>query len=170
MADPRSYMHRKQPYPDTIQSGLVESRDLPSIKDRNRELFRLKSHRLVDFFPDEMVIQEKTLSIIRNDLLVSFVETMPVRDIGRVVYIDAPLFGALKVIGKNTQHELYIKGLNKTRAIRAKEIIEGLLLEDSGVVSVPHWIEADKRRDMLAEAGQAPENISSLHRRAGQGK
>ncbi|MCA2293004.1 hypothetical protein JF735_05210 [Mycobacterium avium] len=117
-------------------------------------------------FPDELVIQEKTISVICNQFLVSYVETLPVRDIGRVVYVDTVFFGGLRIIGKNTQHELKIKGLNKQQAIKAKEIIEGLLLEDSGVVDVPHWVEADRRRDMLAEAGRAPENQGDLHDRA----
>lgn len=165
MAGTSLQSNRSKPYPAAIQSGMVESRNLPSTHNFNRELFRLKAHWLVDLFPDELVIQEKTISVIRNELLVSFVETMPVRDIGRVVYIDAPIFGALRIIGKNTQHELHIKGLNKARAVKAKEIIEGLLLEDSGVVDVPHWIEADKRRDMLAGAGRSPQNQSGLYQR-----
>lgn len=166
MAGTSPQSNRKQPYPAAIQSGMVESRDLPSTLNFNRELFRVKAHWLVDFFPDELVIQEKTISIIRNELLVSFVETMPVRDIGRVVYVDAPIFAALRIIGKNTQHELHIKGLNKARAIKAKEIIEGLLLEDSGAVDVPHWIETDKRRDMLAGAGRSPQNQAGLQHRS----
>ncbi|USN96639.1 MAG: hypothetical protein H6797_00340 [Candidatus Nomurabacteria bacterium] len=76
------------------------------------------------------------------------------RDIGRVVYIETPLFGGLRIIGKNTQHELRIKGLNKKQAIKAKEIIEGLILVNAGVVDVPYWTETDYRRDMLAEAGR----------------
>ena len=155
-----SQSDRTRPYPVEIQSGRVESRNLPSTHNYNRELFRVKAHWLVDLFPDELVIQEKTISMIRNDLLVSFVETMPVKDIGRVVYIDAPIFGALRVIGKNTQHELHIHRLNKKRAINAKEIIEGLLLEDSDMVDVPYWIETDKRRVMLADAGRAPQNTA----------
>jgi hypothetical protein len=162
MAGVRPQSDRTKSYPATIQSGVVESRNLPSTRSFNRELFRVKAHWLVDLFPDELVVQEKTISVIHNELFVSFVETMPVRDIGRVVYVDAPIFAALRVIGKNTQHELHIKGLNKTRAIRAKEVIEGLLLEDLGAIEVPHWIEADKRRDMLAGAGRTSQSRAGL--------
>lgn len=157
---------RKAPYPDTIQRGWVESRSLPSTKNRNNELYRVKAHWLVDWFPDELVIQEKTISVVRNEFLVSYVETMPVRDIGRVVYVKTPIFGGLKIIGKNTAHELDIKGLNKEAAVEAKNIIEGLLLEDSGVVDVPHWVQTDQKRDMLVEAGRSPANQEELLSRA----
>ena len=168
MANVSLQSDRKMPYPATIQSGRVESRSLPSTQNRNRELFRTKAHWLVDWFPDELVIQEKTISVVRNEFffLVSYVETMPVKDIGRVVYVKTPIFGGLRIIGKNTQHELHIKGLRHGQAIQAKEIIEGLLLEDAGVVEVPHWVETDERRHMLADAGRDPDNQSDLYQRA----
>lgn len=157
---------RDMPYPAQIQTGRVESRSLPSTKNRNRELLRVKAHWIADIFPDELVIQEKTISVIRNEFLVSYVETMPVKDIGRVVYVNTPVFGGLRIIGKNTAHELNIKGLNKKAAVEAKEVIEGLLLEDAGVVDIPHWIQVEKRRDMLADAGRDPDNLDDLTNRA----
>jgi hypothetical protein len=157
---------RNIPYPAQIQDGRVESRSLPSTKNRNRELFRVKAHWIADIFPDELVIQERTISVIRNEFLVSYVETMPVKDIGRVVYVNTPIFGGLRIIGKNTAHELNIKGLNKKAAVEAKEVIEGLLLEDAGVVDIPHWIQTEKRRDMLADAGRDPDNLDDLTNRA----
>lgn len=157
---------RDMPYPAQIQTGRVESRSLPSTKNRNRELLRVKAHWIADIFPDELVIQERTISVIRNEFLVSYVETMPVKDIGRVVYVNTPIFGGLRIIGKNTAHELNIKGLSKKAAVEAKEVIEGLLLEDAGVVDIPHWIQTEKRRDMLADAGRDPDNLDDLTNRA----
>lgn len=129
----------------------------------NHELFRLHASRFVDLFPNELVIKEKTVSVIDNQFLFSSIETMPVRDIGRVVYVNTPVFGGLRIIGKNTQHQLSIKGLNKKQAMAAKEIIDGLILEDTGVIDVPYWNEADNRRDELAEAaGRDPRNFRIL--------
>ena len=166
MADLTTQTGRRTPYPAQIQSGRVESSSLPSTKNRNRELYKVKAHWIADIFPDELVIQEKTISVVRNEFLVSYVETMPVKDIGRVVYVNAPIFGSLRIIGKNTAHELNIKGLNKKAAVEAKEIIEGLLLEDAGVVDIPHWIQTEKRRDMLADAGRNPDHDNELAARA----
>ena len=167
MVDDQNKISRRTPYPAQIQSGRVESSSLPSTKNHNRELFRVKAHWITDIFPDELVIQEKTISVVHNDFLFSYVETMPVKDIGRIVYVNTLFFGGLRIIGKNTAHELNIKGLNKKVAVEAKEIIEGLLLEDSGVVDVPHWIQTEKRRDMLADAGRNPDHHDELTDRAG---
>ena len=167
MVDDQNKISRRTPYPAQIQSGRVESSSLPSTKNHNRELFRVKAHWITDIFPDELVIQEKTISGVHNDFLFSYVETMPVKDIGRIVYVNTLFFGGLRIIGKNTAHELNIKGLNKKAAVEAKEIIEGLLLEDSGVVDVPHWIQTEKRRDMLADAGRNPDHRDELTDRAG---
>ncbi len=166
MANGATQTDRNRPYPAQIQAGRVESRSLPSTKNRNRELLRVRAHWIADIFPDELVIQEKTISVVRNEFLVSFVETMPVRDIGRVVYINSPIFGGLRIIGKNTAHELNVKGLNKKTAVEAKEIIEGLLLDDSGAVDIPHWVETEKRRDMLAAAGRGSDYDDELADRA----
>lgn len=83
------------------------------------------SRQQAHIFPDELVVQEKTISIVRNHFLTSFVETMPVCDIGRVVYINTPFFAGIRILGKNTAHELRIGGLNKTYAMKAKQLIEG---------------------------------------------
>jgi hypothetical protein len=92
---------------------------------------------------------------------------MPVRDIGRVVYVSTLIFNGLRIIGKNTDHELNINGLTKKAAVEAKEVIEGLLLEDAGVVDIPHWIQTEERRDMLADAGRNPDHRDELTDRAG---
>lgn len=167
MANGVTQTGRNMPYPAQIQTGRVESRSLPSTKNHNRELLRVKAHWIVDIFPDELVIQEKTISVIRNEFLVSYVETMPVRDIGRVVYVSTLIFNGLRIIGKNTDHELNISGLTKKAAVEAKEVIEGLLLEDAGVVDIPYGIQTEKRRDMLADAGRNPDHHDVLTDRAG---
>ncbi len=167
MANGVTQTGRNMPYPAQIQTGRVESRSLPSTKNHNRELLRVKAHWIADIFPDELVIQEKTISVIRNEFLVSYVETMPVRDIGRVVYVSTLIFNGLRIIGKNTAHELNINGLTKKAAVEAKEVIEGLLLEDAGVVDIPHWIQTEERRNMLADAGRNPDHHDVLTDRAG---
>lgn len=144
-------------YPKETQPGANKSAALPEkSQNNNRELFRVRASRLADIFPDELVVQEKTISVIRREFLVSFVETLPIKDIGRVVYTNTPLFGGITILGKNPAHELKIRGLPKKAAIQAKEIVEGLLLEDQGVIDVPDWLHTDTRRDMLEKAGKNP--------------
>ena len=61
MANGVTQTGRNMPYPAQIQTGRVESRSLPSTKNHNRELLRVKAHWIADIFPDELVIQEKTI-------------------------------------------------------------------------------------------------------------
>src|SRR5258707_9371268 len=100
---------RNQPYPYDIQPGLTLSNNLPSVENDNRELFRVRAVWFLDFFPDELVIQEKTVSIIKREFLASYVETLPVLDIGEVEMAKAFLFASITIIGKIPAHKLEIK-------------------------------------------------------------
>ncbi|MCS7091980.1 MAG: hypothetical protein NZM26_01360 [Patescibacteria group bacterium] len=145
---------RTKPYPSKIQSGIYESNTLPTTKNFNRELFRVKAYWPFDFFPDELVIQEKTISVIRREFLFSYVETIPVKDVGRIVLTHSPFFDSITIIGKNPAHTLEIKMLPKGKAKVAKEIIDGLLIEDAGGVDVPYWLYPQTRRDVLRQASR----------------
>lgn len=142
------------PHPSIAQVRPVKSNTLPTRNDTNQELFRVRAAWIVDFFPDELVIQEKTVSIIRNSFLVSFVETLPIKDIGRVILIDTPIFDGIQILGKNVAHDLHIKGLAKDKAQYAKEVLEGLLLEEKGAIDIPQWLRTDEKDDLLAAASR----------------
>lgn len=122
--------------------------------DTNQELFRVRAAWIVDFFPDELVIQEKTVSIIRNAFLVSFIETLPIKDIGRVILISTPIFYGIQILGKNVAHDLHIKGLSRDKACYAKEVLEGLLLEEKGAIDIPQWLRIDEKDNLLAAASR----------------
>jgi len=142
--------------PDRVGSSFPDA--------TNRELYRVRASWLTDLFPDELVIQEKAVSVVHKGLLVSRIETFPVRDIGRVVYVDAPFFAGIQILGKNVAHELSIHGLPKEKAQRARHMIEGLLLEQAGDISIPQWLEVGERGNQLVREGgarQAREDTNS---------
>lgn len=142
-----------QPSPAS-QPSVTKSAALPTTNDTNHELFRVRAAWIVDFFPDELIIQEKTVSIIRNSFLVSFVETLPIKDIGRVILISTPIYDGIQILGKNVAHDLHIKGLTRDKALYAKEVLEGLLLEEKGAVDVPQWLRTDEKDELLAAASR----------------
>lgn len=142
------------PRADTTPHARHELQRAAAPKGNNREMLRLRASRFADLIPDELVIREKTVSVVRREFLMSHTETLPVKDIGRVIYINAPLFDGLEIMGKNPAHDLRICGLRKADALEAKEVLEGLLLEERGVVDVPDWLHTDTRREMLAKAGK----------------
>lgn len=113
----RTFNHTEEAEQDTLLRGA----------NRNRELLRLRASRLVDLFPDELVIQEKTVSVIKNQLVMSSMDTIPIKDIEKVVYSKVPFLGGLRIIEKNSHQELRVKGIGKERAKKAKEMIERML-------------------------------------------
>ena len=129
MENAQSYHRRNTPYPAQLQPGLYESSNLPSTKNNNQELLRVRASRLLDLFPDELVIQNKTVSVIRKDFLSTYVETMPVNEIGEVALTAAGPFAALNIRAKNPGNELEIRSLPIGKAKRAKEVIDKLLQE-----------------------------------------
>lgn len=137
----------------------------PASRQHNRELLRIQASRLADLVPDRLIVQEKTVSVVRRDIFVSFVETLPVRDIGRVVLVNTPIFCGLQVIGKNPAHTLTIKGLRRDEAVQAKQLVEGLLLEEEGAIDVSEWLTIGERREALEEAGKSPDHKDDLRRR-----
>ncbi len=131
------------PYVGRSYSASSDHQPLAN-EDYNRKLLAIRASRWTDLFPDELLIQEKTISVIKRTFMMSAVQTIPVKDIGRVVYVDMPLFGGLEILGKNTAHDLKISGLKKVEALKAKEVLEGLLLEDLNATEMSHWIHPEE--------------------------
>lgn len=126
--------------------GRTASYDLSLPTEDNQELFRVRASMWTELFPDELVINEKTVSLIQRSLLGSSIATILVKDIGRVVYADTIIFAGLEVLGKNTAHDLYVKGLYKRDAIIAKEMIEKLLLNAQESQEPPLWPQMDTKK------------------------
>jgi hypothetical protein len=82
----------------------------------------------LDFFPDELVIQEQTVSIIRREFMLTYVETMPVREIEKVAYTEAGFFASLTISAKVPGTTLEIASVPKDHARRAKEILDALIV------------------------------------------
>src|SRR5687768_14655873 len=87
-------------FPISAPSSDDGTQDAPNAaaQDANAELYRVRASRLIDPFPDELVIQEKTISVIRRSILSSNVETILVKDIGRVVYLGTPVFAGVEIL------------------------------------------------------------------------
>lgn len=110
-----------------ISHGQAPKEIQKSDASNNKELFRVKGVRLLDFFPDELVIQEKTVSVIKKDLLSTYVQTMSVQDVIEVGLMKSGIFASLIIYSKFPGHQLEIKNLSMDKASKAKEIIDRLL-------------------------------------------
>lgn len=131
------------------QGEVVQRHRVTNPHETNRELYRVKSSRLVELFPDELIINERTITLVHHHLLFSTSETISIKDIGRVVYIDTAVFDGLRVLGKNTAHELVINGLYRRQAEAAQQIIEGLVLIEQNEPTMPYWLQVDPHGELL---------------------
>ncbi|MCL4416587.1 MAG: hypothetical protein M1365_07830 [Actinobacteria bacterium] len=116
--------------PSPAQKAEYKSNTLPSASSHNKELLRVKALKILDFFPDELVICEKTISVIRKDLWSAYTQTMPVRDIIEVGLTNAGALASLVMYSIAPGHQLEIKNLSLEKAEKAKEVIDGLLLQN----------------------------------------
>lgn len=134
-------------FPDEVKTVTTE------VKLHNNDLYRVRSSRFADLFQDELIILEKTISVIRRAPFISTTDTITIKDIGRVVYVNGIIFGRIEVLGKNTAHDLKISGLNRAKALKAKKIIEGLILEDQASLELPDSMQTEAHREMLEGIG-----------------
>lgn len=96
------------------------------------EPFRVKTKGLFEFFPDELVIEKKIVTIIKREFLSTNIETIPVREIGEVDLSEAgPFISTTLTIKERTAgREVEIKGLPKEKAEEAERLIEKLIREE----------------------------------------
>lgn len=100
------------------------------LKKSRRILFKASSIIIFDLFPDEIVIDENKVSIIINHFIeTNEVYSIPIPEILDVDIITTPFSASLKVASKEFKdNPTIIKNLEPEDAIRARRIIQGLML------------------------------------------
>lgn len=128
-------------------------------KQQNRVLYTLNCKKPLDLFPDKLVIEERSITVIsRVFFSTSISETILIKDIFSVMMNAGPFFASLSITPKTSIEsagkEIQLKYLRKDEALIAKEIIDGLLLEQSGAIKVPTELPATERGKIILEAGR----------------
>src|SRR5260221_5637843 len=122
---------------------VIPRRLLPYLTRINSELFYVRASLLAGLFPDELLVKEKSVTVVHNSFLFSYDETLTIKDIGRVICMKTPFLAGLRIYGKNPTHILEITGLWNNAAVRGKELIEGLLLAESDIGQTARKIAAE---------------------------
>ncbi len=147
---------RKLKKPDT-QQGTSPSTPVPhdpiatqkELDEKDGELLRIKSVFPFDFFPDELIIGKKTVSVIKRQFLNSNTETFLVKDIGLVSINTAILFSHIRISYKAPYEDIVIGTLWKTEAKNIKALLDKLMLIKNEDVDVDEEdLFFDKKRDM----------------------
>ncbi len=99
------------------------------IQKSKKVLFKSKSVFPFDWFPDELIIDPTKVIIVHKEFLSSgTMDTVYIKDIADVVIETGPYLATVNIVDISygaSKH--YIKKLKKADALRAREIIEGLV-------------------------------------------
>lgn len=100
------------------------------IKTTQEVLFEASSVFPFDLFPDEIAIQRNKIDIINREFFAS--EELHTVLIENIVFVEADvtmILASVKLMEKqNTQNVMSVKYLSKKNAIKARNIIQGLIL------------------------------------------
>ena len=121
----------------------------------NRVLFILKTIWPFVFFTDTLIIREKTVTLIDKLFVLSvWSDTFSIKSLTGVYLSTSYFFATLTIVRKDPKIEYQLHFLKKAAAIRAKEILDGLLLVKENLIKVPKNLSTKEEKEVLAEIGQ----------------
>lgn len=106
-------------------------------------LFRAKTVFPFDFFPDDLIIDtEKVSVIIRDFFIAEQIFSIPIKHITHLSVEHGAFLAKLQILpGRIFQNQvLSIGHLKKKDAIKARNIIQGLVIADKENVTIDHLI------------------------------
>jgi hypothetical protein len=118
-------------------------------------LFRTKSVFPFDFFPDTLTINANKIDIVQSLFFFSNSTTsVPLRDIANVEIETSPFFAKIKIVNiRYPMEPVIIQYLHKDKAIRAKNIIDGLLVSMSQGADVAA-VDPQKMQQQIEKVGE----------------
>lgn len=133
----------------------VEKRINQMADKSDQILFRTKTVFPFDFFPDTLTINGNKIDIINAVFFFSSSTTsIPLRDIANVEIETSPFFAKIKIVNiRYPMEPLVMHYLHKTDAIKAKNIIDGLLVSMSQGADVAA-IDPQKMQQQIEKVGQ----------------
>lgn len=97
------------------------------IKKSNRNIISITSIFPWSIFPNTIYVEESRVTFYFNQFLSSQSHSVDIKDISNVFIESSLLFSSLQVVSRTyVQNNIKIGKLDKKKAIRVKEIIEGL--------------------------------------------
>lgn len=101
------------------------------VRNEDQKVYSVKALWYLDFFPDEIIIKEKTITLRRNYFIYKYIETIPIDSIGETNVLDSFFSASITIRSKIHDKSFEIKGLPTEKAHKAKTIIDGLLMRTS---------------------------------------
>lgn len=110
------------------------------VKKSNRSIIRISSLFPWDIFPNTIDVEESRVTLKFNQFLSSQSHSIDVKDISNVFIESSLFFATLQIISRTyTQNDTKIRFLNKTKAEKVQNIIEGLRTFAENNVNTSHY-------------------------------
>lgn len=114
----------------TQSQRQIENHILKIARKSSQILFQTKTVFPFDFFPDTLTINANKIDIVNSEFFASNRTTsIPLNDIANVEVQTVPFFATIRIISiRFPMKPIVLHYLKKTEAIKAKNIIDGLLV------------------------------------------
>lgn len=137
----------------------TEKKDkLDSLLAKKKKLFQVFAVFPFQLKPDELIIDTQKVTILYNEFFgATTAETILLDQIGDIEIDISLLFGALRILSLSHDKQwLKITGLHRNDAIKAKRIIEGLLIaKKEGIDFDDNDADANALADKLEKLGSS---------------
>src|SRR3989344_1281373 len=128
--------------PTVIVNKPRNGKKIVQARDISMELFRARGIWPFDFYPDELIIEEKRIIIKRCDFPFTTTEyTIPIERLTQFTPTHSLIFSSIYITG--WQIDTTFQWLAREEAEHAKELVDGLLLKEREVIMIE---EEDKQK------------------------
>ncbi len=143
----------------TVKKATAYQSSYKELEQSNPVIYMMSSVFPFDLFPDKYVVQDKTISIVRKRFFLSaWSETIPIKDIGSVRIYTGPFFATVILIKKILPPiSIELRTLWKKDAIKAKEILDALILKENKLITLPKGISQKEKKRILIDIGTEEE-------------
>ncbi len=124
---------------DKINKDVIEdSQRLDDLVKGNRVLYKINSVFPFDFFPDKIIVDPIKINVVFKEFFSSErVHGIYIRNISDVYVDTGPFFATLKIIDQGiVENTVIVNYLKKKEALKAREIIQGLIVANRHGIDV----------------------------------
>ncbi len=126
---------------DLIKGGEVNNQKFKNLpKSTDKVLLTIQTHKILDFFPNKLIIDIDKVTIIHKVFFASEqIHSVKIGDISDVVVETSPFYSVLKIIDRGfTENSIDIHYLITDEALKARRIIQGLIIiKERGIDVTP---------------------------------
>lgn len=143
------------------QEILMKERFDSMVKTAARELYRISTVFPFDMFPDEVIIDVDKVSIITGVFFFSKrIHSVFIQDITDVFVDSSFLFATLEIVDSGfVENSIKIKPLGRNEAIRARKIIQGLIVAKKQQIDLTKLLDLPDLVNKLETLGETKTEV-----------